>query len=119
MPYLLYKLINAAVSLLFHFTPQVYRGRNITNIVEAPRSVKIDNWCKVGHRKCKTTQSVKPYRCLGKSDGSFLPSVSTLPQVIVSGPFVFITSSVALPYSCLATSSFNGLSALGGTRSSF
>ena len=45
---------------------QVYRGRNITNIVEAPRSVKIDNWCKVGHRKCKTTLTVKPYRCLGK-----------------------------------------------------
>ena len=47
---------------------QVYRGRNITNIVEAGRTVKIDNWCKTGHgRKCKTVQSVKPYRCLGES----------------------------------------------------
>ncbi|EFX86398.1 hypothetical protein DAPPUDRAFT_313180 [Daphnia pulex] len=50
---------------ILDFCRKVYRGRNITNIVEAPRSVKIDNWCKLGHRKCKTTQSVKPYRCLG------------------------------------------------------
>jgi len=51
------------------FCRKVYHGRNITNIVEAPRSIKIDNWCKVGHRRCKTAHSVKPYRCLGKFDG--------------------------------------------------
>lgn len=45
---------------------QVYPKNDITNIVESSHYVKIGNWCKMGYNKCKHTDWVKPYRCLGK-----------------------------------------------------
>jgi len=66
---------------ILEFCRKSYRGRNITNIVEASRAVKIDNWCKIGHnRKCKTVQSVKPYRCLV---GAFQSEALLVPEQCV------------------------------------
>lgn len=45
---------------------KVYPKNDITNIVESSHYVKIGNWCKMGYNKCKHTDWVKPYRCLGE-----------------------------------------------------
>lgn len=44
----------------------MYPKNDITNIVESSHYVKIGNWCKMGYNKCKHTDWVKPYRCLGE-----------------------------------------------------
>lgn len=54
------------IILIFECITQVYPTHDITNIVESSHFVKINNWCKVGHSKCKRNEWVKPYRCLGK-----------------------------------------------------
>ena len=56
---------------ILEYCKKVYPERDITNIVESSHFVKINNWCKLGQKKCRsaTQQWVKPYRCLGK----FLP----------------------------------------------
>ena len=47
--------------------PQVYPELQITNVVEANQPVTIQNWCKRGHKQCKThARIVIPYRCLGE-----------------------------------------------------
>lgn len=55
------------IVLLFLYF-QIYPKHDIRNIVESSNYVKISNWCKVGHAKCKHTDWVKPYRCLGESN---------------------------------------------------
>jgi len=66
---------------ILEFCRKVYRSRNITNIVEAPRSVKIDNWCTTSkNRKCNTVRSVKPYRCL---EGAFQSEALLVPEQCV------------------------------------
>ena len=53
---------------ILEYCKKVYPERDITNIVESSHFVKINNWCKLGQKKCRsgTQQWVKPYRCLGK-----------------------------------------------------
>ena len=47
---------------------QVYLDLDINNIVESNHYVKLGNWCKLGHKKCKgPARWVKPFRCLGKT----------------------------------------------------
>jgi len=43
-----------------------YPSLNISNIVEANKPVKFNNWCKPGHAQCDETEKVVPYRCLVK-----------------------------------------------------
>lgn len=43
---------------------KVYPKLNITNIVEANKPTKINNWCKPGDKQCKEVRKVVPYRCL-------------------------------------------------------
>ena len=54
---------------ILEYCKKVYPERDITNIVESSHYVKINNWCKLGQKKCRTgaQQWVKPYRCLGES----------------------------------------------------
>merc|ERR1719438_226530 len=51
---------------ILEYCKKVYPERDITNIVESSHYVKINNWCKLGQKKCRsgTQQWVKPYRCL-------------------------------------------------------
>ena len=53
---------------ILEYCKKVYPERDITNIVESSHYVKVNNWCKLGQKKCRagTQQWVKPYRCLGK-----------------------------------------------------
>ena len=53
---------------ILEYCKKVYPERDITNIVESSHYVKINNWCKLGMKKCRTgsQQWVKPYRCLGE-----------------------------------------------------
>ena len=53
---------------ILEYCKKVYPERDITNIVESSHFVKINNWCKLGQKKCRSgsQQWVKPYRCLGK-----------------------------------------------------
>ena len=46
------------------------------NIVESSRYYKL-NWCKVGQKKCRTKQMVKPYRCL---EGPFQSDALLVPE---------------------------------------
>jgi len=46
------------------YCQKVYPKLNITNIVEANKAAKIDNWCKPGDGQCKEVKKVIPYRCL-------------------------------------------------------
>ncbi|XP_046981363.1 amyloid-beta-like protein [Schistocerca americana] len=54
---------------ILEYCKKVYPKRDITNIVEASHYQRISNWCRVGHKKCKSShyEWVKPYRCLGES----------------------------------------------------
>ena len=54
---------------ILEYCKKVYPERDITNIVESSHYVKINGWCKLGQKKCRTgtQQWVKPYRCLGES----------------------------------------------------
>ena len=54
---------------ILEYCKKVYPERDITNIVESSHYVKINAWCKLGQKKCRTgtQQWVKPYRCLGES----------------------------------------------------
>jgi len=63
-------LNRACVFIIIVF--QVYPKNDITNIVESSHYVKIGNWCKMGYNKCKHTDWVKPYRCLGKCSPTFI-----------------------------------------------
>merc|ERR1712212_84618 len=51
---------------ILEYCKKVYPERDITNIVESSHYVKINSWCKVGKKKCRsgTQQWVKPFRCL-------------------------------------------------------
>jgi amyloid beta A4 protein len=46
------------------YCQQIYPKLNITNIVEANKPTKINNWCKPGNGQCKEVKKVTPYRCL-------------------------------------------------------
>eukprot|EP00795_Rhopilema_esculentum_P016338 gene16338-7728_t len=46
------------------YCQKAYPSLNITNIVEANKKVKIENWCKVGSKECNVVKKVVPYRCL-------------------------------------------------------
>ncbi|XP_048471339.1 amyloid-like protein 2 [Rhincodon typus] len=46
---------------------EVYSELQITNVVEANKPVSIDNWCKMGKKRCRGhTHIVIPVKCLGK-----------------------------------------------------
>ncbi|KAL1138515.1 hypothetical protein AAG570_008578 [Ranatra chinensis] len=62
---------------ILEYCKKVYPKRDITNIVESSHFVKITNWCKVGHAKCKHTDWVKPYRCL---EGPFQSDALLVPE---------------------------------------
>merc|ERR1712117_712015 len=51
---------------ILEYCKKVYPERDITNIVESSHYVKINSWCKLGKKKCRsgTQQWVKPFRCL-------------------------------------------------------
>ena len=53
---------------ILEYCKKVYPERDITNIVESSHYVKVNNWCKLGQKKCRSgsQQWVKPYRCLGR-----------------------------------------------------
>ncbi|KAK2707349.1 hypothetical protein QYM36_015137 [Artemia franciscana] len=57
-----------------------YPSRNITNIVESTKITKIDGWCKTGHKKCKNTLYVRPYRCI---EGAFQSEALLVPEQCV------------------------------------
>jgi amyloid beta A4 protein len=46
------------------YCQKVYPKLNITNIVEANKPTKIDNWCKPGAKQCEEALKVIPFRCL-------------------------------------------------------
>lgn len=66
------KIIKKSRSKTTFIVFQVYPKNDITNIVESSHYVKIGNWCKMGYNKCKHTDWVKPYRCLGKCQRRFI-----------------------------------------------
>ncbi|XP_060496312.1 amyloid-beta precursor protein isoform X5 [Panthera onca] len=50
---------------ILQYCQEVYPELQITNVVEANQPVTIQNWCKRGHKQCKThARIVIPYRCL-------------------------------------------------------
>lgn len=62
---------------ILEYCKKVYPKHDITNIVESSRFVKITNWCRVGHSKCKHTAWVKPFRCL---EGPFQSDALLVPE---------------------------------------
>lgn len=67
---------------------QVYPKNDITNIVESSHYVKIGNWCKMGYNKCKHTDWVKPYRCLGKFAGGLYIFIHHNPPPTLLSPTI-------------------------------
>ncbi|XP_052127417.1 amyloid-beta-like protein isoform X3 [Frankliniella occidentalis] len=59
------------------YCKKMYPKRDITNIVEASHSVKVTGWCRVGHKKCKHSAMVKPFRCL---EGPFQSDALLVPE---------------------------------------
>nr|XP_033796929.1 amyloid-beta precursor protein isoform X4 [Geotrypetes seraphini] len=50
---------------ILQYCQEVYPDLQITNVVEANQPVTIQNWCKRGHKRCKShPHIVVPYRCL-------------------------------------------------------
>ncbi|KAM6934246.1 LOW QUALITY PROTEIN: amyloid-beta A4 protein-like [Xenentodon cancila] len=50
---------------ILQYCQQMYPELQITNVVEANQPVSIPNWCKKGHRQCRShSHIVVPYRCL-------------------------------------------------------
>lgn len=64
---------------ILEYCKKVYPKRDITNIVEASHYQRISNWCRVGHKKCKSShyEWVKPYRCL---EGPFQSDALLVPE---------------------------------------
>jgi len=64
---------------ILEYCKKVYPERDITNIVESSHYVKINNWCKLGQKKCRggSQQWVKPYRCL---EGPFQSDALLVPE---------------------------------------
>ncbi|KAL7643205.1 UNVERIFIED_CONTAM: hypothetical protein RMT77_006496 [Armadillidium vulgare] len=62
---------------ILEYCKQVYPNREITNIVESSRYLKVPNFCKIGHTKCRSSVFVKPYRCL---EGSFQSDALLVPE---------------------------------------
>ncbi|KAL0280612.1 UNVERIFIED_CONTAM: hypothetical protein PYX00_001847 [Menopon gallinae] len=62
---------------ILDYCKKVYPKRDVTNIVEGSHYLKIPNWCKVGHKKCKTSRWVKPFRCL---EGPFQSDALLVPE---------------------------------------
>ncbi|XP_060702929.1 amyloid-like protein 2 isoform X3 [Hemiscyllium ocellatum] len=57
---------------------EVYSELQITNVVEANKPVSIDNWCKVGKKRCRGhTHMVIPVKCLV---GEFVSDVLLVPE---------------------------------------
>lgn len=50
---------------ILQYCQEVYPDLQITNVVEANQPVSIQNWCKKGHKQCRSrVHIVVPYRCL-------------------------------------------------------
>ncbi|EEB14211.1 conserved hypothetical protein [Pediculus humanus corporis] len=62
---------------ILDYCKKVYPKRDVTNIVEASHYLKVPNWCKVGHKKCKISRWVKPFRCL---EGPFQSDALLVPE---------------------------------------
>merc|ERR1712117_65664 len=64
---------------ILEYCKKVYPERDITNIVESSHYVKINSWCKLGKKKCRsgTQQWVKPFRCL---EGPFQSDALLVPE---------------------------------------
>ncbi|XP_054263025.1 amyloid-beta-like protein isoform X2 [Macrosteles quadrilineatus] len=62
---------------ILEYCKKVYPKHDITNIVESSHFVKVSNWCRIGHSKCKHTDWVKPYRCL---EGPFQSDALLVPE---------------------------------------
>lgn len=62
----LYTLLILTFVLWFFISQQMYPEFQITNVVEADQSIRIENWCKK-KKVCKGhAHVVVPYKCLGK-----------------------------------------------------
>merc|ERR1711872_144280 len=64
---------------ILEYCKKVYPERDITNIVESSHYVKINSWCKLGKKKCRSgaQQWVKPFRCL---EGPFQSDALLVPE---------------------------------------
>lgn len=62
---------------ILEYCKKVYPKHDITNIVESSHFVKVSNWCRIGHSKCKHTDWVKPFRCL---EGPFQSDALLVPE---------------------------------------
>lgn len=62
---------------ILEYCKKIYPKHDIRNIVESSNYVKISNWCRIGHAKCKHTDWVKPYRCL---EGPFQSDALLVPE---------------------------------------
>uniref|UniRef100_A0A224XKV8 Putative conserved plasma membrane protein n=1 Tax=Panstrongylus lignarius TaxID=156445 RepID=A0A224XKV8_9HEMI len=62
---------------ILDYCKKVYPKHDITNIVESSHFIKISNWCRVGHTKCKKSAWVKPFRCL---EGPFQSDALLVPE---------------------------------------
>ncbi|KAJ8283098.1 hypothetical protein COCON_G00056170 [Conger conger] len=50
---------------ILQYCQEVYPELQITNVVEANQPISIQNWCKKGHKQCRShLHIVVPYRCL-------------------------------------------------------
>uniref|UniRef100_A0A4D5R9J5 Beta-amyloid-like protein n=1 Tax=Scolopendra viridis TaxID=118503 RepID=A0A4D5R9J5_SCOVI len=62
---------------ILEYCRKVYPKKDITNIVESSHYFKIENWCRIGQKKCKGAHWVKPYRCL---EGPFQSDALLVPE---------------------------------------
>jgi len=49
---------------ILNYCRLMYPNTEFVDSMEAAHSYMIDDWCKIGHHKCKESFWVKPYRCL-------------------------------------------------------
>jgi amyloid beta A4 protein len=62
---------------ILDYCRKAYPKRDVTNIVESSHYFRIENWCRVGQKKCKGTHIVKPYRCV---EGQFQSDALLVPE---------------------------------------
>jgi len=62
---------------ILEYCRKVYPKKDVRNIVESSRYYKINNWCKLGQKKCKAKHWVKSLRCL---EGPFQSDALLVPE---------------------------------------
>ncbi|XP_014663235.1 PREDICTED: beta-amyloid-like protein [Priapulus caudatus] len=72
---------------ILEYCRKAYPTLQITNVVESTSTVRIHNWCHTGHKKCKWSHDVMPYRCLVgpfQSDPLLVPQHCTFDHIHLS-----------------------------------